>query len=328
MFESFEVNQLFLANDAVLPIYASGRETGISVASGHSVSYAVPVYEGYSLPYALQQCQISGSDIDDYLYATLPDRSKIQLYGATERQQVRQFKNDLCYVSLDLVNDCLKLRKEPKEYPFSDDAVMNGWNLGSVHEEVVTAPELIFNPCLEEFKEWPIGLHQSVAASVLASDSDSEIYPQLLSSVVLSGGNTGFEGLPQRLQQELQHITQSTPDVPQKYQLDRLECFSAARHPRLGAASPARHLGHRLMEKIGEQLGHARFEDILKPMSSTALAGCQPKVIATPRYERQFCSYIGGRILSALDTFSSMWVNQEVYDEVGPRIVHQMCINS
>jgi len=57
------------------------------------------------------------------------------------------------------------------------------------------------------------------------------------------------------------------------------------------------------------------------------------KVIAPP--ERMISVWIGGSILSSLSTFSRMWINRESnpdaqppivgYEEIGPRIVHQMC---
>merc|ERR1719439_303979 len=57
------------------------------------------------------------------------------------------------------------------------------------------------------------------------------------------------------------------------------------------------------------------------------------KVIAPP--ERMISVWIGGSILASLSTFSRMWINRESnpdaqppivgYEEVGPRIVHQMC---
>merc|ERR1711924_184731 len=61
--------------------------------------------------------------------------------------------------------------------------------------------------------------------------------------------------------------------------------------------------------------------------------GAKVKVIAPP--ERMISVWIGGSILASLSTFSRMWINQYSqpdasppitgYDEVGPRIVHQMC---
>merc|ERR1712182_179533 len=57
------------------------------------------------------------------------------------------------------------------------------------------------------------------------------------------------------------------------------------------------------------------------------------KVIAPP--ERMISVWIGGSILASLSTFSRMWINKNSdpdanppvvgYEEIGPRIVHQMC---
>ena len=48
------------------------------------------------------------------------------------------------------------------------------------------------------------------------------------------------------------------------------------------------------------------------------------KVIAVP--ERQYCTWIGGSILSSISTFSSMWITKEEYQDAGPSIVHQKCL--
>merc|ERR1711865_46120 len=57
------------------------------------------------------------------------------------------------------------------------------------------------------------------------------------------------------------------------------------------------------------------------------------KVIAPP--ERMITVWLGGSILASLSTFGRMWINSTSqpdanppivgYDDVGPRIVHQMC---
>lgn len=50
MFESFQVPALYVAIQAVLSLYASGRTTGIVLDIGDGVSHAVPVYEGKRTP--------------------------------------------------------------------------------------------------------------------------------------------------------------------------------------------------------------------------------------------------------------------------------------
>ena len=51
-------------------------------------------------------------------------------------------------------------------------------------------------------------------------------------------------------------------------------------------------------------------------------AGAKVKSIATP--ERKYMVWIGGSILSSLQSFSP-WITRDMYEESGPSIVHKMC---
>lgn len=67
MFEIFNVPSFYISQQAVLSLYSSGRTNGIVLDSGQSVTHAVPVYEGYSLPHAISKSSLAGNDLTEYM---------------------------------------------------------------------------------------------------------------------------------------------------------------------------------------------------------------------------------------------------------------------
>merc|ERR1712070_83452 len=180
MFETFDTPQLYVAIQAVLSLYASGRTTGMVLDCGDGVSHCVPIYEGFSLPHAIMRIDLAGRDITDHLKKILTERG-YSFTTSAEREIVR----------------------DAKEYELPDGNVI------TVGNERFRAPEVLFKPALIGMEQE--GVHEATFHSIMKCDVD--IRKDLYSNIVLSGGTTMFPGIGERMTKELTALAPSTMKI-------------------------------------------------------------------------------------------------------------------
>ncbi|CAL4110635.1 unnamed protein product, partial [Meganyctiphanes norvegica] len=202
MFESFNSPALYIALQAVLALYASGRTTGIVLDVGDGVTHTVPVYENYSLPHAVHRLNLAGRDLTSYLQRILSERGH-SFKTTAEHDIVREVKESMCYVSENYEKELSTNNNDDMLYTLPDGQEIT---LGNAS---FRCPEVLFQPSLYGM-ETP-GIHEITFNTIMKSDID--IRRDLYNNIILSGGSTMFKGFAERIKLEIAKMAPASTKI-------------------------------------------------------------------------------------------------------------------
>jgi len=100
------------------------------------------------------------------------------------------------------------MKKKKKKYNISDSEKSYELPDGNVIPVGIErlCPEILFNP--KEIGREADGIHKLIYNSIMACDND--LYRDLCANILLVGGTTMLEGLPERLEKEMKTLAPST----------------------------------------------------------------------------------------------------------------------
>lgn len=205
MFETFSCGGFYLANSSVMSLFATGRTTGITIESGLNETSVVPIYEGYALPQATMKLPIGGEEITNFLITNLKANG-IDLPYSKEFEVAQEIKEKYCYMSTDFQQELNSLGIASG---ISKECELPDGHKITLSVERFKSPEILFQPLLVGVDQ--AGIHELAYNSAVKCDPD--IRKQLFANIILSGGNTIFPKIKEKLNRDIKSLAPSGIDI-------------------------------------------------------------------------------------------------------------------
>mgnify|MGYP002625626267 CR=1 FL=1 len=194
MFEKFEIAGFYLSSQAFLTLCTEGMTTGMVLGSGEGVTQFVPIYEGYTIPQGIIRLNLGGGDVNNYLEKIIfKEGEHPSITEQKKRSIIKDIKEKTCYVALNIDEELKSVK--PFEYELPDKTKV------LIKEERIKAPETLFKLSMIGKTD---GIGEVCFKSFQKCDIDTK--KELYNNIILSGGNTMFNGFIDRLSQEIKSM--------------------------------------------------------------------------------------------------------------------------
>ncbi|KAK2976496.1 hypothetical protein RJ640_001041, partial [Escallonia rubra] len=316
MFEKYQVPALFLAKNAVLTSFASGRATSLVVDSGGGSTTIAPVHDGYVLQKAVATSPIGGEFLTDCLIKSLESKGRtIKPRYSFKRKEIRP--GEFQTVDLDFPDTTESYKLYSQRVIASD-----------IKECVCRAPDTPYDE--SSYSNIPMTPYELPDGQTIEIGADRFKTPDVLFNPSLVQTIPGMEsyaetassarGLPQMV---IESINKCDVDI-------RRELFSSilVRVLLLDLRLCSLLLRRTVLAKLAggtasmQQLKERLEKDLLEESPQAA----RVKVLASGNAtERRFSVWIGGSILASLGSFQQMWFSKSEYEEHGAAYIQRKC---
>ncbi|GMH38536.1 hypothetical protein BSKO_06420 [Bryopsis sp. KO-2023] len=292
-FEKYNPPAVFLARNAVLSSFATGRQTSLLVDSGYKGTTVAAVHDGYVLLKSVTWTPLGGALLTECMRRCVdPDATLMKpryAFKKVERSPgmyevepvetplVRDSYRRYCInqISADLkesicrVADSTFVEGENSNIPTVSYELPDGAEI-QVGPDRFKVPEVLFQPdLLSTFPgtmdpEFPSGVPSMSLPGIVVeciNKCDVDIRRELYNGAILTGGTSLFSQMRERLEKELVDL------APQAVKVK-----------------------------------------VMQPVNAT---------------ERRFSVWIGGSILASLGSFQQMWMSKMEYEEQGTSLIHR-----
>ena len=218
LFEKMNIPALIFAKQPLLSLISTGYSTGIVLESGSDITQSCVSYEGYLIENSCMRFDYGGKDVSNTLNILLKQRnSDINYINFFDDIKVlNDIKEKQCYIKT-LKDDNEDFVSIHSEYILPDGSKLN------LQDEKILAPEILFNNKLIFQEYFPF--HEMVINSI--DKCDVNIKGKLYKTIVMSGGNTKFKGIEEKMKTNLSYLMPRGVDIKIRTQINpELNCWN------------------------------------------------------------------------------------------------------
>ena len=218
LFEKMNIPALIFAKQPLLSLISTGYSTGIVLESGSDITQSCVSYEGYLMENSCLRFDYGGKDVSNTLNILLKQRnSDINYINFFDDIKVlNDIKEKQCYIKT-LKDDNEDFVSIHSEYILPDGSKLN------LQDEKILAPEILFNNKLIFQEYFPF--HEMVINSI--DKCDVNIKGKLYKTIVMSGGNTKFKGIEEKMKTNLSYLIPRGVDIKLRMQENpELNCWN------------------------------------------------------------------------------------------------------
>ena len=190
-FESFLIKKLFIIKPSILTLLSEGKCTGIVAELNDDISNFTPIFDCFSLSHATITSDLGREDIIGYIDTLLRDKYP---------ELSTSYKSKKCDIE-NIVNKLCNLDKENYSYYSDDYYTMPDGKKIYLKEFKDKCPEILFNPKIYSATSNKQSITQNLVNSINKCDND--IKKDLYGNIVLTGVNSKFGSLKDRLKKEI-----------------------------------------------------------------------------------------------------------------------------
>ncbi len=202
LYETHKVKSLIMIPTPILSLFSVGLTTGVVVESGDGITWICPILSGEIVDQSVQKLTLAGTDVNQHLKNLLM-REGINIESSAVDEIIKDIKEKNCIFALDPEHP-------PKLEESFSFTMPDGANINIPNYIFHEAPEVLFKPNLLGYNI--LNIPQAIINSL--QGIDKYYWSDLLSHVMISGGNLSYSGFEERLRSELVQLIPQLGKIP------------------------------------------------------------------------------------------------------------------